>query len=65
MSDEAAFLDAIRHNPDCDTVRLVMADWLQENGQEERGELIRCQINRPDGREGARSFAGIRPQMVP
>lgn len=31
MSDQAAFLDAIRRDPDDDTLRLVYADWLDEN----------------------------------
>ncbi len=37
------FLDAIRADVDDDTPRLVFADWLQENGDEERAELIRLQ----------------------
>ena len=37
------FLDAIIANPADDNVRLVFADWLQENGQEERAEFIRVQ----------------------
>ena len=43
---------AICENPEDDTVRLVYADWLQENGDEERAEFIRLQIalaSRPDG----------------
>jgi uncharacterized protein (TIGR02996 family) len=54
MSDEAALLAAIRENPDEDTPRLVYADWLQENGQTERGEFIRLQCaaaRLPDGEE--------------
>lgn len=42
--EQGAFLDAIIRNPDDDTVRLVYADWLQENGDEERAEFIRLQI---------------------
>lgn len=38
------FLRAICAEPDDDTVRLVYADWLQENGQPERAEFIRLQI---------------------
>lgn len=44
MSDEAALLAAIIANPDDDTVRLVYADWLDENGRSERAEFIRVQI---------------------
>jgi uncharacterized protein (TIGR02996 family) len=43
MSDEKALLAAIREHPHEDTPRLVYADWLQENGQPERGEFIRVQ----------------------
>src|SRR5215203_2415404 len=46
MSDESALLAAILANPDEDTPRLVYADWLQENGQPERAEFIRLQIER-------------------
>jgi uncharacterized protein (TIGR02996 family) len=41
---EESFLQAILDDPDDDNVRLVYADWLEENGQPERGELIRVQI---------------------
>src|SRR5262249_53214424 len=44
MSQYAAFLAAIRENPDDDTPRLAFADWLAENGEPERGELIRAQV---------------------
>lgn len=40
MSDEAAFLEAIRANPADDTARLVYADWLDERG-DPRAEFIR------------------------
>ena len=44
MSDELALLTAIIAYPDEDTPRLIFADWLQENGQPERAEFIRVQI---------------------
>jgi uncharacterized protein (TIGR02996 family) len=31
-------------NPDDDTVRLVYADWLEENGEPERGGFVRAQV---------------------
>ncbi len=37
------FLAAINADLDDDTVRLVFADWLQENGDEARAEFIRIQ----------------------
>ena len=44
MSDELALLTAIIAHPEEDTPRLVFADWLEENGQPERAEFIRVQI---------------------
>jgi uncharacterized protein (TIGR02996 family) len=41
-----AFLDDIVANIDDDTPRLVFSDWLEENGQTERAEFIRVQIER-------------------
>ena len=38
------FLRAICENPEDDTVRLVFADWLDENGDPERAEFIRTQV---------------------
>lgn len=43
MTDEAAFRAAILANPADDTVRLVFADWLQEQGDDDRAEFIRVQ----------------------
>ena len=33
MSDEKAFLAAIKAHPDDDLPRLVLADWLEEQGR--------------------------------
>ncbi len=44
MSEREAFMRAICDNPDDDTPRLVFADWLQENGEEDRAEFIRAQV---------------------
>jgi uncharacterized protein (TIGR02996 family) len=44
MTDRDALLAAILADPDDNTARLVYADWLQENGQTERAEFIRAQI---------------------
>lgn len=43
MNEHKALLRAICDNPDDDTPRLVFADWLQENGEEDRAEFIRVQ----------------------
>ncbi len=44
MNDGDALLRAILVQPDEDTPRLVYADWLQENGEPERAEYIRLQV---------------------
>jgi len=48
LSQHEAFLRAIFDAPEDDTPRLVYADFLQENGEEDRAEFIRL------GCEGAR-----------
>lgn len=49
LSDRTALMAAIISQPDEDTPRLMLADWLQENGEADRGEFIRLQV------EGARA----------
>lgn len=44
MSEQLALLKSIISNREDDTPRLVYADWLQENGQEERTEFIKVQV---------------------
>ncbi len=44
MTEQQQFLAIIRANPDEDTHRLVYADWLQENGEEDRAEMIRLSV---------------------
>jgi uncharacterized protein (TIGR02996 family) len=41
MSDEAAFLEALKANPADDTTRLVYADWLDEHGESAKAEYLR------------------------
>lgn len=43
MSDEAAFLAALRAAPDDDTARLVFADWLDERDRL-GGEFLRAEV---------------------
>jgi uncharacterized protein (TIGR02996 family) len=38
-----AFLEAIKETPDDDTPRLILADWLRENGDEPRADFIALQ----------------------
>jgi uncharacterized protein (TIGR02996 family) len=39
-------LAACQQAPDDDTPRLVLADWLEEHGEQERGDFIRVQVQR-------------------
>jgi uncharacterized protein (TIGR02996 family) len=42
------FLEAIIAEPERDDIRLIFADWLEENGQSARAEFIRVQIRLED-----------------
>jgi uncharacterized protein (TIGR02996 family) len=44
-----ALLEAARHNPEDDTPRLALADWLVEHEQPQRAQFIRlqCQVGPP------------------
>jgi uncharacterized protein (TIGR02996 family) len=44
MRPENPFLQALLAEPEDDTLRLAMADWLDENDQPARAEFIRVQI---------------------
>jgi uncharacterized protein (TIGR02996 family) len=44
MTTREALLQSIFDNPEDDSVRLIYADWLEENGQPERADFIRIQI---------------------
>ncbi len=44
MHQREMLLRAVLENPDCDTTRLVFADWLDENGEGERAAFIRWQV---------------------
>lgn len=44
MVDEQAFIQAIIEAPDDDGLRLIYADWLEEQGRGDRAEFIRIQI---------------------
>jgi uncharacterized protein (TIGR02996 family) len=40
-ADRQALLDALREEPDNQTLRLIYADWLEDNGDSDRAEYIR------------------------
>lgn len=44
MTDRDALLRSILEHPQEDLPRLVYADWLDEAGEAERAEFLRCQV---------------------
>src|SRR5262249_46159718 len=44
MDQQRAFLEAIQEYPDDDLHRLAWADWLEENGQDDRAAFMRAQL---------------------
>jgi uncharacterized protein (TIGR02996 family) len=54
MTDREALLRAVCENPDDDTPRLAFADWCDENGEDDRAEFIRLQIEAVRGADDAR-----------
>lgn len=44
-TDRRDFVRAIIDNPECDTTRLVYADYLTESGDGDRGEFVRAQCS--------------------
>jgi uncharacterized protein (TIGR02996 family) len=60
VADAQAFLDAILDAPDDDAHRLVYADWLDDNGDAERAEFIRTQIELARGVEDESRRDGLR-----
>jgi uncharacterized protein (TIGR02996 family) len=44
MNQQEAILSAVCERPDDDAPRLVFADWLEDNGDPQRAEFIRAQI---------------------
>jgi len=62
---EQAFLQAIMERPSAEDSWLVMADWLEENGNGPRAELLRLQIQlRHEGRVRARTAREKRVQQL-
>jgi uncharacterized protein (TIGR02996 family) len=44
VSDLLSILGACKDEPDDDSIRLVLADWLEEHGDADRAEFIRLQV---------------------
>jgi len=51
MTPDNPFLQALLVQPEDDTLRLALADWLDENDQPQRAEFIRLQIELARGVE--------------
>jgi uncharacterized protein (TIGR02996 family) len=69
VTDGEALLATILARPADDGVRLVYADWLDENGQPERAEFVRVQVaiaqleaSEPQGKDAA-FIAGYRSSL--
>ena len=57
MSTEAGLLAAIVADPESDVLRLVYADWLEENGQAARAKFIRARLVLDGGRPEFGAYA--------
>lgn len=57
MPEESSFLRTICDHPDDDLPRLVYCDWLDENGQSERAEFIRIQIELSESSKYVNEYA--------
>ncbi len=64
MTDGESLLAAIIDDPAADDRRLVYADWLEENGQDERAEFIRAQIERERLSQMSGDEPGYDPRRV-
>lgn len=58
MDEREALLQAVCDHLDDDTPRLVLADWLEENGEPERAEFIRAQVAAAHAFERGESLEG-------
>ena len=57
MPNDADFVKAMREEPESDATLLIYADWLEEQGQASRANLIRVQVEQ-SRREGASLLVG-------
>ena len=66
MHPEAdALLAAIFDSPDDDTARLVYADWLQENGQDDYAQFIRLSVQADGGSKPPAESKRLRSDRKP
>lgn len=60
-----SFLDAIKNEPEDDTLRLILADWLADEGDEERGQFIRTQCRRARVEENSAEWLELKQREEP
>ncbi|HVL12062.1 MAG TPA: TIGR02996 domain-containing protein [Gemmata sp.] len=63
MNERDALLRAVLTDPADDTPRLVLADWLEENGEASRAALIRKQVARSNGQTVSWPLPRLRPRQ--
>ncbi len=63
---EAAFLEAIREDPEDDSPRLIYADWLEDHGDADRAAFIRvqCELARFPADDARRSELQARERRL-
>jgi uncharacterized protein (TIGR02996 family) len=64
MTSRRALLQAVLDAPDDDLPRLVFADWLDENGESDRADFIRAQIEFSRTPEDSPRFEQLRQQAT-
>ncbi len=57
-----SFLDAIKNDPEDDTLRLILADFLADQGEDERGQFIRIQCRRASLEENLPEWTELKQQ---
>lgn len=64
MNQGKALFQAILDEPDENAPRLVYSDWLEENGEPDRAEFIRLQIQLSRSRNDKRSRARLEKRQA-
>lgn len=67
---EQEFIRDICLHPEDDSLRLIFADWLSDNGQEDRAEFVRVQLELEElkkvkGKSTGQTLAGFPVHIVP
>jgi uncharacterized protein (TIGR02996 family) len=64
--NEETFLSALRESPDDEVTWLALADWLEEDGQSERAELVRIvrRLRALPGRKRTKARAQLESRII-